>query len=310
MKSAVTKREQDEDEAYENARQQLIDAEGFYNDMPMAEYLADPCERPSLNSSTLGKLINRSPLHAWTGHPRLNPRYRSHESDAFDYGTAAHALFLEGTEDGLVIVEADDWRTKAAREAKQAAHAAGKTPLLTRQVAQVRTMVEASRQALQASELAGIEWTNELTMIWHEGDAPCRARMDSLSADTRIILDYKTTENANPDAFSRSLFSYGYDLQAAFYLRGLEALGHEGAQFVFLAQETEPPFACSLIGLDPACLAIAQERVRYGIELWKRCVRSGDWPGYPNRVAWLEPPAWYASQARSWEEMMELGGQA
>lgn len=308
MKCAATANPQDEDVAYERARQRDVDEVGIHRAVPMQDYLSDQfCSRPSLSAHIAQLLLTRSPLHAWTAHPRLNPHYRSKGVDVFDYGTAAHAIFLEGDESRFVVVEANDWRTKEAKELRTQARAAGKIPLLARQHAQVRTMAEVARTALQSSELAGIEWDNEVVMLWEEDGYPCRGRIDSLSADRRIILDYKTTENAHPDAFARSAFGYGYDTQQAFYVRGLSTLGHPDARFVFLAQETESPFACSLIGLDPAATAIAAERVQYAIKLWQECVKSGDWPGYPNSIAWLEPPGW---RARSWEEMMELGGQA
>jgi hypothetical protein len=28
------------------------------------------------------------------------------------------------------------------------------------------------------------------------------------------------------------------------------------------------------------------------LELWGRCLRTGDWPGYPRRTVYAEVPAW------------------
>src|SRR6266446_5889204 len=70
----------------------------------------------------------------------------------------------------------------------------------------------------------------EQCLIWQERNGIwCRARPDWLRTDHRLVADYKTTTNAAPDAWIRSqLFGLGYDIQAAFYLRGLRAVfGHD-----------------------------------------------------------------------------------
>ena len=36
-----------------------------------AQYHADPCEPLSLSSSTAWTLLNKSPKHAWSEHPKL-----------------------------------------------------------------------------------------------------------------------------------------------------------------------------------------------------------------------------------------------
>lgn len=267
------------------------------HEIPSALYHADPAPQPSLSASVAKILIQQSPLHAWTAHPRLNPKHQSAESDAFDYGTAAHAMLLEGEERGLVVIEADDWRKKDAREARDAARDAGKTPILHRQIVKVRQMVAAAREAIAASELAGI-WERgkpEQTVIWQDGQTWCRSRIDWL-AD--IALDYKSTESAEPEQFIRRFYSLGYDLQAAFYLRGLAAVGHEAASrpFVFLAQETEPPFACSLLTLAPQAVEVAEAKVAYALETWARCMKTGCWPAYSSQIAYADAPAWQVSR--------------
>src|SRR5262245_50563917 len=75
----------------------MIDGPGIY-DIPLAEYLADPCPAPSLSASIAHILLSQSPRHAWEAHPRLNPHYEPEEAEAFDLGTAAHAYLLEGAE--------------------------------------------------------------------------------------------------------------------------------------------------------------------------------------------------------------------
>lgn len=257
---------------------------------------------PSLSASIAKILIERTPLHAWHAHPRLNPDYQRTEKTEFDYGTAAHAMLLEGSEAALVIVEADDWRTKVAQEQKKAAYADGKTPLLARQVKRVREMAASAKAHVAASELAGIFEAGcaEQSIRWQEGVTECRMKPDWLTADKKIILDYKTTTNAHPEACLRSIVGMGYDVQDAFYRRGLRATTGFPAAFVFLFQEKDPPYACSLLALDPAMREMADQKVQWALTLWSNCMETGKWNGYGNRIAYLEPPVWYAARAEEW----------
>ena len=130
------------------AAREPITEPGVY-DIPAEIYHADPCPEPSLSSSVATALIDRSPRHAWQAHPRLNPVHEPDNRQDFDLGKAAHALLLEGR-DVAEIVDAADYRTKAAREARDAAYAAGKTPLLAHQWQDVEAMIKAAIAQLAA----------------------------------------------------------------------------------------------------------------------------------------------------------------
>ncbi|MEX1216501.1 PD-(D/E)XK nuclease-like domain-containing protein, partial [Saccharospirillum sp.] len=274
--------------------------------VPMAEYLADPCPEPSLTSGIAHRLITQSALHAWHAHPRLNPDYRPEQDDVLDAGSLAHALLLEG-EAGLAIIEADDWRTKAAKEAREAAHEAGLIPVLARKLEPARRMAEIARAALAncgdlPMPLAAFD--AEVTLQWLEPVGIwCRARADLMRKDRRVIVDYKTTGgSASPDAWIRNqMIPLGYDLQAAFYQHGnARTAGPELAQFIFCVQENYPPYAVSFVGLAPAMWDIAERKRDYAVQLWASCMKSKKWPCYPNRIAYSEPMLYQLAQAEAY----------
>jgi len=280
--------------------------------IPMAEYQADPAPVPSLSAGIVDILTRESPLHAWFAHPKLNPNYQPDVDSKFDIGTAAHALLFEGT-DNCVIVEADDWRTKLARETRDAIRASGKLPLLAKHHAAVEAMVSAAFQAWQTNDdLAGYslhDGMNEWSILWDEGgvlNQPalwCRCRPDHLSKDRRLIVDAKFTDtSANPFAFERQIDRMGYDSRAAFYLRGNAATGGpEDARYVYLVQEVKPPYAASFIALDPAYLDLGRRKVENAIAIWRSCMASGKWPGYLNRIHYAAPPAYAIAQQEEQE---------
>lgn len=265
---------------------------------------ADASGVPALSASIAHLLVSKSALHAWHAHPRLNPNYQQTESAEFDYGRAAHAVLLEGSESSLHVIEADDWRTKAAKEAREAARAAGKTPMLAKQVHRVRAMVKAAQEYIAGSEIAGVfeDGSPEVPVKWQEGATLCRMRADWITADARMILDYKTTQSARPESFVSMGIAYGYAMQEAFYRRGVKTVFGKEPRFVFLLQEKEPPYICSLVAFDPAMQEIGDKQVQHALALWGTYMQRNQWPGYSPRVAHIEPPAWYLARA---EEMSD-----
>lgn len=282
---------------------------GIHN-LSAAEYHADPAAEPSLSSSICVELLQRSPLHAWHAHPRLNQNYRPENNAIMDAGTVAHQILLQGSMDKIVVVQADDWRTKVAKEQRDQAWANGGIPVLAGKLEAINAMVEVAKRYVGESELAGIfdRGDPELTLLWQDGPAWCRARPDWWTTDRSIMLDVKTTgTSAEPNAFVRQILNMGHDVQAAFNRRGAFALAKELPDFVFLVIENEPPYACSLIGMAPAMIDLAERKVDFALTLWKNCTAKNQWNGYPRRICHAEPPE-YA--VRSFEEFVDQGGQA
>jgi hypothetical protein len=264
-------------------------------DLSAADYHADPAEQPSLSASIANLLLTSSPKHAWTAHPRLNPDFKRTEDGKFDIGTVAHALLLNQHVDCL-IVEADDWRTKAAQQAREQARSIGAIPILRKHHDAVLAMRLATTEQLANVDVAPPLFTDgkpEQTLIWQEDGVTCRARLDWLRDDHTAIDDYKTTSaSAHPERWTRTLYTIGADVQVAFYLRGARAaLGSEPA-FRYVVQETSPPYALSVVSLSPAALELAQAKVDHALAVWKRCLADDDWPAYPERVCFAELPPW------------------
>lgn len=280
---------------------------GRHDDIAADDYHSDP----ALSSGIAKLLVDRSPAHAWTAHPVLNPNWEREAEDKFDIGTAAHRLLLEG-EDCMSIWDGkQEWRTAEAKAFKEEARAAGKVPVLIAQAERVNAMVEIAKMQFAHYEPDLMLFRGgkpEVTIRWEDDHGVhCRARIDWLHDETFAVDDYKTTTaSADPRKWERTMYGMGADLQVAFYLRGLRKLfgmPADDSHWRFVVQESYPPYALSVVTLAPSAIALANDKVQKAIDLWALCMEKDFWPAYPQRVSSIEVPTW--EEAR-WLEREDL----
>lgn len=274
---------------------------GFYA-MTAEHYHADPCPQPSLSNS-VAKLLLECPRKAWEAHPRLHPDLAPDEPDEkLDFGTVAHIMLLGKGRD-IVTVDAADWRTKAAKEAREEACAAGKVAILPHQMNRAEAMASAVRRQIGRvtdCRKAFDEGNPEIVMAWQSGPTWLRSMVDWIEPRRAtghvVIYDLKTTAaSAAPHAVSRLLYGQQYEIQAAFIEAGVEALIPEARGMVivrFVVVENEPPHLATVVELDAAGTTIGRKKLAAALALWQRCRERDDWPGYPERIVEAEMPPW------------------
>jgi PDDEXK-like domain of unknown function (DUF3799) len=283
---------------------------GVYNGLTMGEYLA----LPALSAGVARRLVDLCPLAAWFDSP-LNAGRPPDDTEASDVGTIAHGLLLEGDLSRVAVIDPNDhpakttgaipegWTNKSIRDARAAARDNGLVPVLKPVMGKVSAMLLAANAyiAAVASDEPAVALAfapdggeSEVTYVWQEGGTLCKARADRVSADGRIVVDYKTTSGSvEPESWTRNqLVGNGYYFSAAWYRRGIKAVTGAEPAYVFLAQEVEPPHLCALIGCDPSLLALGDEKVDAALAAWARCQRDESWPGYAPRVHYAAAPAW------------------
>lgn len=289
----------------------------YYPGMAMDEYLA----LPAVSASLIRAMIDECPraaLHqSW-----LNPLRERETTDAMDAGTIAHAILLEGSTAGVAVIDPEDhpaektgnipdgWTNKSIRAARDAARASGLIPVLRPAMLEIEAMVDSAQEfiaSLKTTEPA--IWAafqpdggeSELTCVWNDRGTPCKMRADRISHDRRLIIDAKfTATSAEPDRWGRTqLTGMGYYVSAAFYRRGCQALFETMPDYVFLVVETNAPYLCSLVGVDPHGFDLGGEKCEVGLREWAKCVAANSWPAYPPRVAYPEIPAW---EQMRWDE--------
>ena len=259
-------------------------------DMPAPEYHAVE----ALSNSGIGRILqSESHYDHWWQH-------RKPPTANMIFGTVVHAAVLEpGTLPQLVAVSRKfDKRTKDGKAGAEAfaAENAGKIILDQDTYDQAMRCADAvlAHPKVQALLLGA---RVEVSLFWQDPayDVPCKARMDILALidGMPVIGDLKTTDDASPDAFGRSIASWWYHRQAAWYYAGHEAvLDKTPANFLFIAAEREPPHGVALYYLEPAHILAGAHRIDEALLRYRDARQNKRWPGYPEAIAPARIPAW------------------
>lgn len=242
--------------------------------------------------------------------PSCPAKFREHMDNppppkrVYEFGHLVHKLVLG---EGLPTVELDfgDYRTKAAREARDAARAEGKIPVLVGAGANDEFRTElAKAQAMAGAVLAHPEAGElflrghaEKSMYWTDPETGVRLRGRAdwltLSADDRLTcVDLKTGTTSNPAELERKFWQFGYHIQDAWYRRLLAETMMTDPDFAFVVVEKDPPYLVSVVRYDAESRAEGWRQARTAIDTYVQCMETGAWPGYTDRSVEISLPGW------------------
>lgn len=100
----------------------------------------------------------------------------------------------------------------------------------------------------------------ELSIYWtDDAGARWKARPDLMTGD--IVVELKTATDIRPGQFAKSRRRFGYDLQAAHYVEGVERLTGRPPRFVYVAVESVRPHSVWVHELPTEALARSREEL-------------------------------------------------
>jgi hypothetical protein len=262
---------------------------------------------PALSASTAWTLLTQSPEHAALLHPKFGGASRA-SSGVQDEGSVLHGLLL-GSGAPVVVVDAADWRTKLAREARDEAVARGAIPILEKDHERLTAAAGAIRGRLAEAGIT-LDGVSEATMAWTAANGvAARGRADHLlgadpgldldaTAAKVVIVDLKTQARApGRDKLGADLVRYGGHVQAAAYLTGLQTLRPDWRidDFLWVVAEREPPFGVTVARPGEDLLELGMKAWEKALTVWARCLETG-FSG-ATRGCFLDPvtvhaPAW------------------
>ena len=252
--------------------------------------------RPEISKSDLD-LLARSPLHLKMKNELKNP-----PSDALILGSAVHKLVLERKDflNEFKIAPGADKRTKEGKAIHEEflKKLGEKTPISW---ASIKTAIKIAASVSSIKETAKLlkDGLAEQSYFSEINGVAVKCRPDFYNEKIGAVIDLKTTSDASASGFARSVASFNYHVQAAFYSDILRSLGKEVNYFLFIAVETKAPYFVGFYELDAAAIEQGRKAYLELLELYKYCKERDEWWGYAKKdgdkieaVQTLSLPAW------------------
>jgi len=262
---------------------------GIYGDIPEHLYHSGP----GISISTL-KRFAKAPAKALV---------QRKETASLRFGTLTHFAILQpellASRYHVVNLPRLNARDKAYKAEQE--RAGGRNIVQQKDWDNAMRISDAVRQHSVAREILAEGLLIEQSAYWTDPETGllCRSRMDIVRPDMAVIGDLKSTADASPEEFARSVANYGYDWQNAHYVDGIGLApgGFDANAFLFIAVEPEPPFLVGVYELKPDDIERARDMVRTQMRAYAQCTATNTWPGYPLGVVSLDLPGWYQRRA-------------
>lgn len=251
-------------------------------------------EREGISSTELKKMMI-TPAHYryWKDNPE------DADTPSLLLGRASHKYVLETYDfyNEFAVAPNCDRRTKEGKEQWLlfCDQSEGKDIITQEQFEQIEEMRKAMLATPFVSKL--INGEHEISYFWTDEDTglKCKVRPDSINHKLKIIVDYKTCDNAETEYFMKQAIKLGYDVQASYYLDGVKANTGKDYIFVFIAQEKKPPYAVNILQASDIFIQSGRQTYKSLLETYKECSESGNWWGYlgiENQINSLGVPKW------------------
>lgn len=279
---------------------------GIYDGIPDAEYHA----MPGLSSTGMKWLLRSPKFYRHMVDNRV-------EKHSFDVGHAVHAKVL-GTGMGVVAIPSELLASNGAASTRAAKHfieevrGEGLVPLKADVVERIDGIAEAVLAHPRAAYLFGLPGKTEVSLFANDPETgvPLRGRIDRLTAGSHVgNVDLKTTTDVRDGKLRRAIEDFGYDIQSETYKYLLTLLGLIPAATELVFVEVEPPHEVRVVTLSHGSwIEGGRARMRRAIDLYAKCVESGEWPGAHDGpdIDALEPRPYYLDDALDLPYDMEV----
>lgn len=253
-------------------------------------------QSPGISKTGLDR-ISRSPAHFYA--LTLDPN-RPPEKDRAGQleGQLAHCAILEPDEfDKRYVVGPEGTRATKAWKEFEASLPAGVIGIKADQREVALRQAESVRKLPDIAE-ALAQGVAESSAFWHDPETGvlCRCRPDwqqNVGDKHALLLDVKTYSDARPTEFARQAARKRYDVQAAYYSDGYgHASGRSVLGFIFVAVETEYPYAASAVMLDEMSIESGRTKYRRDLNTYAHCLKTGEWPGHGAVIHQVSLPQW------------------
>ena len=215
------------------------------------------------------------------------------QTKAMADGTAIHAFLLErAVFDSDFAIKPADMRLNTKEGKKWAIDNKNKI-IIDFDLGSNLFEIEKSVLNSPAKLIYDIKGQAELSYFWDDlGLVKGKCRPDWISDDGNIVVDIKTTTDASPKGFQKSIAHWGYHLQLGWYIRGLRKLGLPAKEFIFIAIEKTPPFSVGVYRANKEMITYANDEINNLVYEIDESLKSDDFPDYTPEILDLGLPNW------------------
>jgi hypothetical protein len=249
-------------------------------------------------------------------YPRGDPHYRVSRSDLCEiaacphrwladvqdddtkstqWGTLIDALLLGGELNIAVTPETygDDnkpwnWNAKACQQWRELNR--GRIIVKPDTLEKAQLAVNRIRNdAIIAAVINDADFQVWVEAEWRISDkitVPVMGLIDIVPKSPESLADFKTTASAEPRQYGRSIFNFGYHVQAALYLDLWNAATNENRKtFLHVIQESSEPYEIGRRMLDNNWIQLGRAQYQSALALYGKCLETNTWPSYDDMEA-------------------------
>lgn len=253
---------------------------------------------PRLSPSIAHTIISESALHAWQDHYLLGGGREREDTETQARGRILDRLIF-GVGPEIVAIDADSFRTTAAKEQRDAALAARKIPIIA---SKLEVFANAAHQieiklAAKGVNLSGV---SQARLEWDSDGVNCKGKMDHFISADGLIWDLKTSRSSHPAAIAASFEKHGAYVQHAAYVEGVEATCPDlvgRVRMGFVCAEYSKPYAVTVAYLDGTLAALGRMQWAEAKAKWRRGMETHQWPEYSDGPVIIEAKPWQMADA-------------
>ena len=248
--------------------------------------------------------ISKSALD-YIAPPRTPAHYKAYidgllrveTTPAMKLGQIIHRAILEP--DALEVAVKPEGLNLATKEGREWKAAQSKTIITQDEYETIKGMRDAVRLHPAVKRVLANAKT-EVSLFANGEDGVLRkARIDALPESGNVIVDVKSCQSAAPEAMSKSMAAYRYDVQAAYYLDICKLLGIEKSEFLLVCVEKTPPYAVAVYAVCQDAVAWGRKQYQSDLALLRHCEAEDSWPSFTQDITTLALPAWAQKQAEA-----------
>lgn len=247
---------------------------------------------PGISASGICEFL-RSPAHYW--HSKTHPK----RTDAMEFGTRVHEYILQpprfaaryAIEPAEINGPKNRNPAKALWDAfKTRCEDEGKKPIDKATYEAISAMAGAvSAHTAAASMLENSH--KELAAYTTDPTTGITMKAKADIAMPWGVADLKTTEDARPSSFVRTISAFHYHIKAAWYLRVFNSLLEEKMDaFVWIAVEKCAPHGVACYAASARMLEKGDEIGQAALARMLKCQGENHWPAYAEEIESIELP--------------------